>query len=391
MWCKYSAISVAVLGVLMTGSSVAAEFEPLSVKAGAFDVTPALALTVGRDSNVGLSNGAKTSTNFTLLNPSVIIGLPVHGQMYGAKYSGLFGRYTGSRTDNYNDHNFDLFADNVWSSRLNTLVKVDYLKGHDSRNALLFKNKELWHATGLSAMGHYGVEGAQGQFELAAGKMSKRYDSNNSGFTPIYDYDRTDLSGTFFYRVAPATRMFVEASHSKFNYVIALPGKNLDSSQQSYMVGVKWDATAKTTGSVKFGTTKKSFDSGLLPSGSFAVWDAKVTWAPKTYSRLDASLKQGANEYGGLGSFMQTRDADFNWMHDWTSYVTSTLSFGDGSDNFQAATRVDKRQHYGARVTYGFRTWLRAGVEYQHSKRTSTDPLVGYTKGVTMLTLEGSL
>ncbi|MDD2719998.1 MAG: outer membrane beta-barrel protein [Gallionella sp.] len=388
---KYSAISVAVIGVLFSLSSSAVEFEPAQTNAGGFEITPSARLSIGRDSNVGLTNAAQTATNFTMLEPSVEVALPTHGQLYGAKYLGRLVRYSGGTTDNYNDHSFNVFADNVWSSRFKTLVDVNYLKGHDGRNALLFKNKELFHATGFNVMGHYGAEGAQGQFELSAGQVSKRYDTNNSGATQLYDNNRTDLIGTFFYRVAPATQMFVEARNSKFSYVVALPGKNLDSTEQGYMLGVKWDATAKTTGNIKLGSMKKSFNLGQLPSGSTAVWDVGIQWLPKTYSKVDFKLQQRANEYGGVGSFIISNDSSLAWAHDWTSYVTSTLSVGDGSDKFQASTRTDKRQTYGARLTYGFRSWLRVGVEYQHSRRTSTVPAVAYTKAVTMLTLEGSL
>lgn len=388
---NYSAITMAIFGVLFAGSAFSAEFEPMSANLGGFEVTPSLGLTLGRDSNVGLSNGAQTATNFTMLNPRLSIGLPTHGQLYGLNYAGVFTRYTGSKTDNFNDHKFRLYADNVWSARVNSNLNVDYIKGHDGRNALLFNNKELWHSTGLSAMGHYGAEGAQGQFEVAVGQMQKRYDTNNSGATQLYNNNQTDLSGTFLYRVAPATQMFIEASNVKFSYLQAHPTTNLDSTQQAYMVGVKWDATAKTTGSAKFGTMKKTFSLGQLPSATTAVWDAKIKWAPKTYSTIEASLAQKANEYGGLGSFILSRDTDLTWVHSWTSYVTSSLKFGDGTDTFKSSARVDKRQVYGLGLTYGFRPWLRAGVGYDHTKRTSTDPVVGYTKSVTMFTLEGSL
>lgn len=391
MLLKYSAISVAVFGVLLSLPASSASFDPAPVQAGGFEITPSARLAIGRDSNVGLTNGAQTTTNFTMLEPSLDLALPTHGNVYGARYLGRWVRYSGSKTDNYNDNSLDVFADNTWSSRFKTLVNVDYIKGHDARNALLFRNKELFHATGFNVKGHYGAEGAQGQFELSVGQTSKRYDTNNSGATHFYDNNRTDLLGTFLYRVAPATQMFVEARNTKFGYIVALPGRNLDSTEQGYMLGVKWEATAKTTGNVKVGTMKKTFNLGQLPSGSTATWDASIQWLPKTYSKVDFKLRQGANEYGGAGSFIVSNDAQIEWAHDWTSYVTSTLSLGDGSDKFQASTRTDKRQTYGARLTYGFRSWFRVGLDYQHTRRTSTVPAVGYTKAVTMLTLEGSL
>lgn len=395
---KVSGVFVAVMGVLLAGVAVAADadyvpaakFAPKAVRVGGVEVTPWLGLSVGNNSNVGLTSGAKTSSNFTLLNPNLNVVLPTHGQIYSANYSGNIRRFSGAKTDNYNDHNFGLTADNKWSDRLNTLVNADYIKGHDGRNALMVRNKEIWHTTGIRAMGHYGAAGAQGQFELAAGQLAKRYDSNNSGATQAYNHDRTDLTGTFFYKVAPATQMILEVGDAKFVYVDAA-SKRLDSSEQHYKVGVRWNATAKTTGSIKVGTMRKTFNLGLLPSGNSTVWDADVTWSPKTYSKFDASLHQRAAEYGGLGSFMISRDADFKWTHDWTGYVSSALSFGDGADTFQAANRIDKRQTYALKATYGFRSWLRAAVEYQHSKRNSTDARLSYTQSVSMLTLEGSL
>lgn len=398
---KLSAISVAVMSVLFAGVAVAAETQDQSsdkqnkasgsgvFNTGGLETKLNLGLAVGRNDNVGLTSGAKTAATVTSLTPGVVIGLPTHGQLYSVSYSGNFTQYGGSAQDNFNDHNFGAVADNIWSARFNSLINVDYVKGHDGRNALLFAGKELWHTAGVKGMVHYGAAGAQGQFELTAGQLARRYDTNNSGATQIYNYDRTDFGGTFFYRVAPATQMFVEAGNADFVYVDAA-SKILDSTEQRYMAGVKWEATAKTTGSFKLGRLNKSFNLGVKPSGSSTVWDAVVTWSPKTYSNVDVSLHQTANEFGGVGSFMISRDSNLRWTHDWSSYVTSALSFGDGVDNFQAASRVDKRQTYGMKLSYKINRWLNAGAGYQHTKRDSTVAASSYTQAISLLTLEGS-
>lgn len=396
---KLSMVAVAVMGVLVSGWTVAASnmgpesgsgFDPKTLRPGGVEVMPWLGLIEGANSNVGSSN-TKTSSTFTMLNPNVVVGIPTRGQFYGGKYSGAYARFASSGIDNYNDHNIGLFADNAWSGRLNTLVNVDYNLGHDGRNSLMFKNKELWHTTGIKGMAHYGAEGAQGQFEVGVGQMNKRYDSNNGGSTQLYNYDRTDLKGTFFYKVAPATQMFVEASNAKFVYA-DVGSKVLDSNEQRYMVGVKWDATAKTTGNFKIGTLKKTFNLGK-PSGTATVWDADINWTPKTYSRFDASLHQTAFEAGGSGNYVVSRDTMLKWSHDWTSYVTSAVTLDDAQDTFQASapSRVDKRQFYSLKATYGFRPWLRAGLEFKNTKRNSSVSVWNYTQAITMLSLEGSL
>lgn len=394
---KLSAISLSIFSAVLAGNTLAADlgptgsvFEPATIKAGVFEVMPWVGLAVGNNSNTGASNTAKTSSTVTSLTPNLVVGLPTQGQMYAARYAGNFTQFAGSTIDNFNDHNLEVFADNKWTTRLSSLVNVNYAKGHDGRNALLFRNQEKWHSSEIKAMGHYGAEGAQGQFELAVGQIAKRYDSNNSGSTQFYDNDRNEVKGTFFYRIAPATQMFVEAGNTKISYKVVRPTP-LDSTEQRVMVGAKWEATAKTTGSFKIGSLKKNFDSALRTSGSTTVWDADVTWSPKEYSKFDVSLHQTPREDGTVAAYLVSQDADFRWTQDWSGFVSSALSVGDGTDKFQGGARTDKRQTYSLKGMYAFRNWLRAGLEYKNTKRISTDVLWNYTQAVTMLTLEGSL
>lgn len=397
---KLSVISVSVLSVLLANVAIAADmgpssgsmFEPVTVKAGVFEVMPWVGVSVGTNNNAGLSNTVKTSSTVTSFKPNVVVGLPTRGQMYAVKYSGNFTQFSSSKVDNFNDQNVEAFADNVWNSRLKSLVSVNYVAGHDSRNAILFRDQEIWHATGLNAMAHYGAEGAQGQFELAGGQVAKRYDSNTGGSTQFFNNDQANLKGTFFYRVAPATQMFVEAGATNYNYLVASAAPK-DSTEQRYMAGVKWEATAKTTGTIKLGTLKKNFNSALRQDGTATVWDADVTWSPKPYSKFDASLHQTAREDGtsAVSGYLVSQDSDLSWSQDWSGFVTSTLSLGDGVDKFQGGARTDKRQTYALKATYGFRSWLRANVEYKNVKRNSNVALWSYTQAVTMFTLEGSL
>ena len=406
---KLSGIYVAVLSVLLTGTAVAAEdmqgadkqngvsgqsSAPGVINAGGFEITPTLGLSAGTNDNVGLSSGAvpKTSSSFTILRPSVAVDMPTNGQVYSANYSGAYANYTSSSQDNYNDQNFGLAAKNDWTSRVNSLVNVDYKNGHDGRNAMPTGDisKELWHTTGVKAMAHYGADGAQGQFELTAGQLSKRYDTNLSGFTQILNYDATPVTGAFFYKVAPATHMIFQAGTTNYSYQNAA-AKIYDSKEQQYMVGVKWEATAKTTGNIRVGTVSKSFSSGF-PTVSSPVWNAAVAWSPRTYSVVNFALSQAAAEAYGVGSSMISRDSIVNWTHEWSSYVKSMLSYDDGLDTFQFPSgMVFKRQTYEAKLSYAVNRRLNAGVDFQNWKRSANVAAFNYTQSIAMIVLDGSL
>ena len=409
MKLRMTKLSVAVLSVLFSGAASAADMQASGgtyqgtdhqnnangvINAGGFEIKPTLGLAIGKNDNVGLANNGtpKTNSNFTKLSPKISFAMPTHGNEYSATYSGEYANYTSSSQDNYDNHNFDLQAKNDWSTRVNTLINADYIKGHNGRNALPTGNisKELWHSTGVKGMLHYGAQGAQGQFELTGGQESIRYDTNVSGNTQNMAYDTTPLQGTFFYKVAPATKMFFQAGTASYRYAAAT-AKQWDSKEQQYMVGVKWEATAKTTGSVKVGRVSKSFNSGLFSSFSAPTWDARVIWSPLTYSNVNFALSQNAAESYNVGSAMISRDANVDWNHEWSSHIKSKLNLDNGTDTFQGISQVNKRQNYGAKLSYTVNRWLDAGVEFQNTKRTSTNALYSYTQSVTMLVLDGTL
>ena len=405
---KLSSISLVVTGALLAGVATAADMQtadkqnsntgqnsaPGVINAGGFEIKPALGLSIGTNDNVGLSSGAvpKTSSSFTILRPSLLIDMPTNGQVYSATYSGVYANYTSSSQDNYNDQNYGLAAQNDWTARVNSLVNFDYNIGHNARNALPTANlsKELWHTTGVKGKVHYGADGAQGQFELTAGQVVRRYDTNNSGFTQLYNYDATPVTGSFFYKVAPATQMILQAGTTSYSYQNAA-AKIYDSKEQQYMVGVKWDATAKTSGNIRYGSVTKSFNSGTFATVTSPAWNAAVTWSPRTYSVVNFALTQATAEGYTMGSSVISRDSIVNWTHGWSSYITSMLSYDDGNDTFQGVNTVNKRQTYEAKLSYAVNRWLNAGVDFQNWKRNSNIAGLNYTQSIAMIVLDGTL
>ncbi len=394
---------LALAGLLSAGSAMAQDMQstigvyrpmiqlkPAPIKAEPFDITPWVVAGVGNDSNVGLSDANKVSSRITVLNPAVAAALKGDAQSYVAKYYGSYGRYASSSKDDYYDHALALDADNTWTGRLDSHVRLDYIKGHDPRNALRLNNApERWHTSFARAAMHYGAEGAEGQVDVEAGYGSKRYDTNTA-VTSGFDRDERPLAGTFYYRLAPETQALVQVRDTHFAYVSSFSSA-LSSSERRYLVGIRWLATAKTEGSLKVGTMKKTFDTGVLPSGSGTTWEGSVKWSPLTYSIIDLSAMRTMNEATGTGNFIITSQQSMNWNHDWSSRTRSTLAVENATDSFQGAAREDKRKNYGLKLSYGVERWLRVGAELQRQDRSSTDAQFSYTRNLSLFTVEGSL
>ncbi len=372
----------------VSGSSkTMTSLDPAPIKVEPFDITPWVSLLYGRNDNVANVNTAKKSSNVTILNPNIEVALKGGTQSYALQYTGYFANYASSSIDNYRDHTLVADAENSWSTRLNSHFQISRVNGHDARNIYLSNAVEKWHDNSVRAAFQFGAPGAQGQIEIGGGFDSKRYDTNTTVMS-AYDRNQRDASATYFHRVAPATKALIQIRDTHYAYTVT---NRLNSTNRSYLVGVTWEATAKTTGSFKVGRMSKTFDNGAITSKTDSTWEGDVTWSPLTYSVVDLSISRTLGESMGVGNFSDSRDQRLTWNHDLTERVRTTLTLGSGIDTYSGAARQDKRSNYGLKASYGFQRWLRLGAEFKNQSRDSTNGNFTYKQNMTLITLEGSM
>ncbi len=361
------------------------------IRFGAFTVSPAVSAVYGRDDNVALRSTNKISSMFFGLSPSVIVTLPGPTQRYSARYNGNYGRFTTSSKDNYEDHALGLDANNEWSTRFRTMLRYDFFRGHDPRGATADATAadapNRWDTNALRGSVAYGAKGAQGIIEVDAGVGSKRY-LTNRGVTAARDYEQKDLGGVFYYRVAPKTQALVQIKGSDIGY---RTNTALDSTEMRYLGGLKWEATAKTQGTAKFGYMTKKFSDTSRPDASSSSYEAGVTWSPLTYSVVNLNAARTFGEQTSGGNFILTDNLTLSWNHDWSSRVRSTLALAHGRDVHEGLNRADTRDNLGLKANYAFRRWLRVGGEFRHETRDSNVPNVDYKRNLMLFTLDATL
>ncbi len=366
---------------------------PAGLGAGPIIFHPGVDFGIGHDDNLFFRNTNKKSSTFRVFSPYVRL----EGVPKPHKFDLLMrlddGRYNSSPDDNYDDYTLLGNADLVFSGRTGLKVHAEHRRSHDPRGSTdrpFGEHPDVYKNTGAAGVFGYGAPGAQGRIELDAGYFQKRY-QNNREFTEANDYDSGTAGGTFLWRVQPKTQLLFQAQRTSFDY--KLSSSTLDLDEDRFYFGARWEAAAKTDGTLKIGRLKKDFRDASRNDISTGNWDVGMRWSPLTYSVLDLATSKQTTESTGFGDTIITKNHSLTWSHDWSSRVRTQLLGNLRNDDFRGAavSREDDTRTIGARVTYQFRRWLRFGLEYAHTNRDSNVEGLDYKRNLILFTVGAML
>jgi hypothetical protein len=353
--------------------------------------TPYLGAGIGYDDNVFYSSTNEKSSSVYVISPGIRFDQRDASKVLSVSYQGQYGVYTSSRNDDYWDHAASVTFDTIIAPSLYGRLGYYFVRGHDPRGltdrpAQEHPDKYNDQRPGVTLA--YGAPGAKGRVEAYYSYESRKY-VNNVETTAASNRDVPEYGAAFYWRVMPRTNVLVEARRTDQNYWS--PGSVQSSREDRYYAGVTWEATAATSGTIKVGQLKKSFDGGGIPGYSGTSWEGLVTWLPRTYSRFDFYSARYPVESTGLGSFILADASGVMWNHNWSSYISTGLNLRYERDKYQDFDRNDDTTSVGFRVGYKFRRWLTLGAEYSYAKRNSNLDVYDYTRNLYFLTLTASL
>jgi polysaccharide biosynthesis protein VpsM len=354
---------------------------------------PLARLGLGRDDNLFLSPNNKTSSELVQLEAA---GLLEARQRYGVLSLGAnlkAANYNDSSADNYRDYLIRAAGDFQFSTRSGLRLGAQYERGHDPRGSTdrgIADRPDVYRDNGVDALFAFGGNDARGRLELAASSNNKRY-RNNRATTASADRDTDRLRGTFFARVMPKTSVLLEVQKADFDYVQS--GSTLSSTEDRYYAGLAWEATAATTGMVKFGRQKKDFNSSGRSDFSGSSWDIGVEWKPLSYSKVDFFSSKSFSESSGVGDFILSKRVGALWTHDWNSRVSTAASYSFSKDDFigAGASRKDETDTLGVKVTYKLGRVVELGADFTRTDRDSNQSAFLYKRNQIMFTVGARL
>lgn len=361
---------------------------------GGLQIIPTLGLSYGYDDNITRANIDEIDSYFYMISPAIRVELPSDRTLLALTASANIVRYSDSEIDDRDSW----YVQAAWawdiSTRQDLNLFVGYTNGSDDRGTgrrqgnlgLVSIPPDEWNRIDYGGTWRYGAIGSRGKLSVTAGGSNLDY-TNNDDRTYLLDRDWRHVGGTFFWRVAPKTSALAQVIYTDINYDFA----DSDSEETSWLLGVTWDASARTSGSIRYGNQTKKFADPDYEDYSGPTWMASVNWRPRTYSVFTLTGTRNTREPDGDGDYVVRQDISLAWSHDWGTNFVSIVDVGYGEDDYRPDGRTDDLFYWSVGARYGLNRHFRLGASVSGYNRDSQIDEYNYTRRVYMLTLEASL
>ncbi len=358
--------------------------EPASVQVGMFELVPSFAIEQRYDSNIYSQADNEQESWVTVLSPSFQVGLDMGSLALELGYLHSTGLYENSNDDNYEDNRLSLNAE--WELNHRNQFDFEYLfnDGHEDRGtgysqgdaAGLIDEPNTFEDETFALSYTLGGEQSQGRLRLNLKDYSREY-TDDASFTR--DRDEVGGGAAFFWRVGGRTELLAEVNTSDIEYdedVDDVIGTQdiLDSTATTYLLGVTWEGSGKTEGSIKVGQAEKNFDDDDREDFSGFSWDVGIKWSPKEYSVFSLNSSRDEQEINtGSGSYIDYKFINVSWQQGWTDRVSSNVYFQMADETYEGNVdeRSDEVSTYGLRIDYSMLRWLELGLSLADIQRDS--------------------
>lgn len=338
--------------------------------------------TIAHDDNIyRVTDDLAQSDTYLSLTPELKLIGGVGKHRFLLSYTGDYAKFSEASDADYNDHSVTGRLDFEHSLKFSTKFEAGFQKEHEDPGSINriqlditeYNKFDLKYAlAGFS----YGQVNAIGRFSFDVRHTDKDHTNNNLDYL---DFVSQQYTSRFSYRIAPKTRLYVEAIISEFDYE---PGQNfeLDNSYKRYRAGVIWDLTNKLTGNINFGYQDRDYDQEGLRDIDGLAYNGQVFWAINSYTSISVGARRESidSSIEQTGGFLRT-SYHFNVSHELTELWNISFDYGRSEDELVFTTaRNDNREAYRAELGYQIKRYINLGISYEHDNRDSTSELADF-------------
>jgi hypothetical protein len=341
------------------------------------EIHPYLSLEDIFSDNVYSTHTDQKRDQVAVITPGIQLQFPFGNQLFEADYHAVLRRYDTYKGDDTDDRHARGSLDLEFGRRFDLRLTGKFDKDHEPRSSSATGFIEVYRTNEGAAAATYQLAG-RSKVQIEYRQVSYNFMTSN-----FRDRDETVLSGLVYYRFLPKTSAFIEYDHKNVDFVPDTT--QLDNTMDYTLIGVTWEATAKSRGTIRAGKVTKDF---VEASGSdFNLWvffvDLNHQFAQHTSLLLKA--KRDVNETNLLGtSYFITTGLSGELRQEFGYRLAGLARMSYGKDDFsnavlpETAVRSDKTIVEGAGLRYSVREWFILGADYNYQSRNSNIDINDY-------------
>ena len=381
--------------IVFSSSVIAVEPEVYITDSG-IAIVPIINAGYKYDNNIFSQASETTGSGIFTLAPAVKFLLDDGINNYQLDVGVESGTFLDSSDDNYVIGNLGFTSHLEPSSRSRFDLALEANKEVEPRgtgitegSADRFDEPLLYNEQLAKLSYEYGSLASSGRIAVMGRYYNKNY-TNFTETTQFRSFNQSTLGSTLFYTTNSSTDAFIEIKAGPIKYDVA-EAISRDSDMLTALVGIKWEATALTSGSFKIGQEQKKFSDARREDFKGVSWEGNVDWQPLSYTTLTLETSRAAKDPDVQGDYISESIYAAKWNHEWNEKVTTTLNYSYIREEYTGFERLDKSNNLYADVNYAFKRWVDVALYIEYTDQNSTRENIVYDKSVVGLDFTFSL
>ena len=330
---------------------------------------------------------------YTVFTPGLQAALPFKNSRFEAEYRGDWARYNNLKYWNYSDNLARGNLTTKFAGGLSLRVKEDWTNGHDTPGYAQSTQLDLYHRNTAGAGADMEI-GTKLRLAVDYTNMILNYaDNARNGYR-----DRIDntTGGTIYFKFMPKTSALLEYTYTATSFEEPDPGPvgdaaltniKMNNKDQRGYLGLTWDITSRSKGTVKVGYSVKDYQESGLDTfkGGIVAIDLSHELTQRTSIKFDAI--RDVNESNSVTQpYYLTTGGRLVLNHNIHPKVSFKLNAGFSRDQYpndetngtETRKRIDNTWDMGGKFEYRIQQWLNFGLGYDFTQRRSNFSDLGY-------------
>ena len=350
-------------------------------------LTPVLQSGIKLDDNIFSQSEQQKSSSILVVAPALNFLVDKESDKYQFDVAIESGTYFSSSDDSYLDGlmKFSAYVETDVMRHFDLLLQTDL--GTEARGTGLTEklDKQVEEALRYTAQTvalsyYYGALSTNSHLELQGEFYNKGY-SNFEEITQLRNYDSLLLGATFFYSTNSHTNILVELNREAIRFDVddEIPR---DSDVYNLLTGLKWQATALTSGVIKLGYQNKAFKDPRRKDFAGLSWQLGIEWQPLSYSVFALTSSAQAKDPNVEGDYINERIYDLSWSHQWSELISSKLGVSFSSEDYSGTERSDEVNKLNGSIHFDLLRWLDMSLYVDVTQSQSTRDYVVFDKQI---------